>query len=138
MPAGSSSDLDDEERLRMNIARFDEVLTKNANILMVSVIDEDLPGDNPDRKSEADVLEIFVRVNREGTPLSRSDLIFSMLKLNWRESAESLPEFVREINEGNAFELDTDFVIRCLFAVSGLGTKFDPDLLRKQSVIERL
>ena len=82
---------DDEERLRVNIARFDEVLTKNPNILKVSVIDEDLPGDNPDRKSEADVLEIFVRVNREGTPLSRSDLIFSMLKLNWRESAESLP-----------------------------------------------
>ena len=46
----------------------------NANILQASVIDENLPSDNPDRKSEADVLEIFVRVNREGTPLSRSDL----------------------------------------------------------------
>ena len=129
---------DDEVRLRVNIARFDEVLAKNPNILKVSVIDEDLPGDNPDRKSEADVLEIFVRVNREGTPLSRSDLIFSMLKLNWRESAESLPEFVREINEGNSFDLDTDFVIRCLFAVSGLGTKFDLDYLRKKDNVGRL
>lgn len=129
---------DDEERLSVNIARFDEVLTKNQNILKVSVIDEDLPGDNPDRKSEADVLEIFVRVNREGTPLSRSDLIFSMLKLNWRESAESLPEFVRQINEGNAFDLDTDFVIRCLFAVSDLGTKFELDLLRKKQNVELL
>jgi hypothetical protein len=129
---------DDEERLSVNIARFDEVLTKNPNILKVSVIDEDLPGDNPDRKSEADVLEIFVRVNREGTPLSRSDLIFSMLKLNWRESAESLPEFVRQINEGNAFDIDTDFVIRCLFAVSELGTKFELDLLRKKDNVERL
>jgi len=129
---------DDEERLSVNIARFDEVLTKNPNILKVSVIDEDLPGDNPDRKSEADVLEIFVRVNREGTPLSRSDLIFSMLKLNWRESAESLPEFVRQINEGNAFEIDTDFVIRCLFAVSDLGTKFELDLLRRKDNVERL
>lgn len=122
----------------MNIARFDEVLTKNPNILKVSVIDEDLPGDDPDRKSEADVLEIFVRVNREGTPLSRSDLIFSMLKLNWRESAESLPEFVRQINEGNAFEIDTDFVIRCLFAVSELGTKFELDLLRRKDNVDRL
>ncbi len=129
---------DDEERLSTNIARFEEVLTKNQNILKVSVIDEDLPGDNPDRKSEADVLEIFVRVNREGTPLSRSDLIFSMLKLNWRESAESLPEFVRQINEGNGFALDTDFVIRCLFAVSDLGTKFELDLLRKKPDVERL
>jgi len=84
------------------------------------------------------VLEIFVRVNREGTPLSRSDLIFSMLKLNWRESAESLPEFVRLINEGNAFDIDTDFVIRCLFAVSGLGTKFELDQLRRKENVERL
>lgn len=129
---------DDEARLSENMSRFDEVLTKNPNILKVSVIDEDLPGDNPDRKSEADVLEIFVRVNREGTPLSRSDLIFSMLKLNWRESAESLPEFVRQIKEGNDFDLDTDFVIRCLFAVSGLGTKFDLDALRKKDNVHRL
>ncbi len=131
-------DEDDEARLSENMGRFDEVLTKNSNILKVSVIDEDLPGDNPDRKSEADVLEIFVRVNREGTPLSRSDLIFSMLKLNWRESAESLPEFVRQIKEGNTFDLDTDFVIRCLFAVSGLGTKFDLDALRKKDNVGRL
>lgn len=129
---------DDEGRLGENMARFHDALTMNTNILKVSVIDENLPGDNPDRKSEADVLEIFVRVNREGTPLSRSDLIFSMLKLNWRESAESLPEFVRQINEGNAFELDTDFVIRCLFAVSGLGTKFELDLLRKKDNVDRL
>lgn len=120
------------------MARFHDSLTMNTNILKVSVIDENLPASNLDRKSEADVLEIFVRVNREGTPLSRSDLIFSMLKLNWRESAESLPEFVRQINEGNAFDLDTDFVIRCLFAVSGLGTKFEVDLLRKKDHVDRL
>ncbi len=129
---------EDEGRLGENMARFHDALTMNTNILKVSIIDENLPGDNPDRKSEADVLEIFVRVNREGTPLSRSDLIFSMLKLNWRESAESLPEFVRQINEGNAFELDTDFVIRCLFAVSDLGTKFELDLLRKKDNVDRL
>jgi hypothetical protein len=77
-------------------------------------------------------------VNREGTPLSRSDLIFSMLKLNWKESAESLPQFVQEVNKGNSFEIDTDFVIRCLFAVSDLGTKFDLDRLRRKQNVERL
>ena len=72
------------------------------------------------------------------TPLSRSDLIFSMLKLNWRESAEGLPEFVRQINEGNDFGIDTDFVIRCLFAVSEMGTKFELDSLRKKQNVQRL
>ena len=126
---------DDEERLRVNIAHFDEVLTKNPNILKVSVIDKDLPGDNPDRESEANMLEIFVRVNREGTQLNRSDLIFSMLELKSARVAESLPEFVREIKEGNAFDLDTDFfVMQYLFAVSGGGRISELNHLRRKKM----
>jgi len=128
----------DKTRLSVNFARFDEVLSRDENILKVSTIDENLPSESPYRKSDADVLEVFVRVNTEGTPLSRSDLIFSMLKLNWKESATVLPEFVQRINEGNSFGINTDFVIRCLFAVSDLGTKFDINLLRKKSNVTKL
>ena len=129
---------DDAALLEENFLIFDEVFTRSQNILKLSTIDEDLPADSPYRKTETDVLEIFVRINREGTALSRSDLIFSMLKLSWKESAEGLPEFVHAINEGNSFELDTDFVVRCLFAVSGLGGKLEIDLLRKQTNIAKL
>jgi len=129
---------DDELRLDINLSRLDEALSKDENILKVSIIDENLHPDSPYRKSEADVLETFVRVNTEGTPLSRSDLIFSMLKLNWKESAEALPTFLKKVNEGNSFELDTDFVIRCLFAVSDLGSRFDLSLLRKRSNVAKL
>ena len=133
-------ELSDEEgeRLSLNLGFLHDGLTRDENILKATVLDEEKPPDNSDRKSESDVLEAFVRINREGTPLGRSDLIFSMLKLNWRESAETLPEFVDNINEGNSFELDSDFVIRCLFAVSDFGTKFDIDLLRKRSNIEKI
>jgi 5-methylcytosine-specific restriction endonuclease McrA len=129
---------EDQERLEMNLSCLGEILSKNTNILKVSIIDENLPSDTSRRKTEAEVLEMFVRVNREGAPLSQSDLTFSILKLNWKESAVSLPQFVQQVNDGNSFVLDTDFVIRCLFAVSGLGTRFDTDLLRKPSTIERL
>lgn len=129
---------DDELRLDVNLGRFVEALSKDENILKVLTIDEELPSVSDYRKSDADVLEIFVRINREGTPLSRSDLIFSMLKLKWKESAEALPHFVKNINEGNSFELDTDFVIRCLFAVSNLGTRFNIDLLRRKENIGKL
>lgn len=129
---------EDELRFDINLSRLDEALSKDENILKASIIDENLPSDSPYRKSEADVLEIFVRVNTEGTPLSRSDLIFSMLKLNWKESAEALPTFVKNVNDGNSFELDTDFVIRCLFAVSDLGSRFDLNLLRKKSNVAKL
>lgn len=132
--------LPDEASLRvdLNLAVFDEVLTKDQNILRVSTIDDGLPGNSPSRKSEADVLEVFVRINREGTPLSRSDLIFSMLKLNWKESAEALPEFVASINEGNSLSIDADFVIRCLFVVSNLGSRLDLNVLRKKSNVQAL
>ncbi|MFO7997181.1 MAG: HNH endonuclease domain-containing protein, partial [Dehalococcoidia bacterium] len=53
-------------------------------------------------------------------------------------SRQYLPEFIREINRSNSFELNNDFVIRCLFAVSNLGTKFDIDLLRKKKNVMKL
>jgi uncharacterized protein with ParB-like and HNH nuclease domain len=127
---------DDKLRLSLNLTILHQTLTIDTNILRTTVLDENKPRESPDRKTESDVLEAFVRINREGTPLSRSDLIFSMLKLNWGESATTLPDFVDRINEGNSFELDSDFVIRCLFAVSNLGTRFDIDILRKKSNIK--
>lgn len=142
MIEGLANDLklsgDEKALVTLNLGKFDDALSRDDNILKVSTIDENEPAESPYRKGEAEVLEIFVRINREGTPLTRSDLIFSMLKLNWKESAEVLPEFVERINEGNDFELDTDFVIRCLFAVSDLGTRLDLDLLRKKANVQKL
>ena len=129
---------EDELRLGFNLSQLRDVLSSDPNILKITIIDEDIPRDSEDRKDESDVLEAFVRINTEGTRLSRSDLIFSMLKLNWKESAVRLPEFVDETNKGNSFELDTDFVIRCLLAVSNLGTKFNIDLLRKKTNISKI
>jgi 5-methylcytosine-specific restriction endonuclease McrA len=137
---GEKLQLSEEDQLRvgLNFTILNSSLATDPNIVRVTVLDENKSRDSPDRKSESDVLEAFVRINREGTPLTRSDLIFSMLKLNWKESAKTLPEFVEGINKGNSFELDTDFVIRCLFAVSDLGTRFDVDVLRKKTNITKI
>lgn len=132
--------LTDEEviRLELNLNKIIHSLTNDPNVLKISTIDENKPKESQDRKSESDILEAFVRINRQGIALSRSDLIFSMLKLNWKESADELPDFIKEINEGNDLGIDVDFVIRSLFAVSDLGSKFDVDLLRKYSNIEKV
>ncbi|MBA3572367.1 MAG: DUF262 domain-containing protein [Pyrinomonadaceae bacterium] len=130
-------DANDVTRLRVNLATFDSAFTKGQS-LKLTIIDEDLAPESEERKTEADVLEIFVRINREGTPLNRSDLIFSMLKLNWKESAEALPDFVHRINKGNSLSIETDFVIRCLFAVSDLGARFNLDHLRNKKNVEKL
>lgn len=125
-------------RLELNMNKLIHSLTNDPNILKVSTIDENKPKESQDRKTESDILEAFVRINRQGITLNRSDLIFSMLKLNWKESADELPEFIKEINTGNNLGIDVDFVIRSLFTVSDLGSKFDVDLLRKYSNVEKV
>jgi hypothetical protein len=55
---------EDELRLETNLAKLDEVLTKDQNILKASIIEENKPQDSQDRQTESDVLEIFVRINR--------------------------------------------------------------------------
>lgn len=125
-------------RLELNMNKLIHSITNDGNILKVSTIDENKPKESKDRKTESDILEVFVRINRQGITLSRSDLIFSMLKLNWKESAEELPDFIKDINDGNNLGIDIDFVIRSLFSVSNLGSKFDVDLLRKHSNVEKI
>ncbi len=125
-------------RLELNMNQLIHSVTNDPNILKISTIDENKPKESKDRKTESDILEVFVRINRQGIALSRSDLIFSMLKLNWKESADELPDFIREINDGNNLGIDIDFVIRSLFTVSDLGSKFDVDLLRKYSNVEKV
>lgn len=125
-------------KVELNISKLKYVINTSPDILQVSSIDKDKDRKASDRKTESDILEIFVRINRQGTVLSRSDLVFSMLKLNWKESAEDLPAFVSSINEGNNLWLDNDFVIRSLFAVSDLGAKFDVDILRNTENVDKI
>lgn len=127
---------EDELRVGLNLSLLRDALFYERNILKATIIDENKPIDSKERKSEADVLEAFVRINRRGTPLARSDLFFSMLKLGWRHSAEAIPEVIKSLNEGNYFNFDIDFLLRSLFALSGLGARFDLNLLRQRSNVQ--
>ncbi|MFO8011910.1 MAG: DUF262 domain-containing protein [Phycisphaerae bacterium] len=126
------------DTLLQNSKAFRDAMSRDDNVVQVSTIDKDVPPRSSARKTESDVLEAFIRINRQGTPLSHSDLIFSTLKLRWKKSAEALPSFVQRINRGNSFNLDTDFVIRCLLAVSGLKTEFDTETLRHQANVKKV
>lgn len=73
-------DPNEQELVMKNIMEMKHHLQENPHILKFSTLDENKPSTAKDRKTPADILEVFVRVNREGTRLSKSDLIFSMLK----------------------------------------------------------
>jgi len=129
---------DDKIQLEVNLQTAGYALSDNTEILKTQTIDNNLPADDEKRKSPFDILEIFVRVNRQGIPLSRSDLIVSMLRLYWSEASQLLPGFLKEINSGGNLNLDNDFIIRCMFSTAGLGTRLDLDLLRKKSNVESI
>jgi uncharacterized protein with ParB-like and HNH nuclease domain len=64
------------------------------------------------------VLDIFVRINSGGTPLSYSDLLLSIASAEWqdRDAREEITSFVKELNGiGGGFNLNKDFVLKnCL------------------------
>ena len=63
-----------------------------------------------------EVLDIFVRVNSAGKPLSKTDLLFSTIVAHWEKGREEIEAFLEKLNaRGNGFQFDNDFIMRaCL------------------------
>ncbi len=128
----------EKDRLEINFHNASYVVSGSSELLKTQVIDSKLPANDKKRKSAFDILEIFVRVNTQGIRLQRSDLIVSLLRLYWEEASTLLPNLIVELNEGNNFGIDNDFVIRCMFVTAGLGTRLDFELLRNRKNVERI
>ncbi len=74
------------------------------------------------------VLEIFVRVNSGGTPLSYSDLLLSMATNQWKDldAREEVRSLVSEINTnaGRQFAFTKDLVLKSALAIAGVDLRF--------------
>lgn len=64
-----------------------------------------------------EILEIFIRANSGGTVLSKSDLMFSLIKLNWDEVEEEFEDLLESINKQNSFKFDKDFILKAALVV---------------------
>lgn len=129
---------EDEERLIENLRLPLAIMTDRRGLLQEQVIDEGLPKGDASRKTVFDILEIFMRINTQGINLTRSDLILSMLRLHWPDATDALPKFIQNVNANSNIKIDTDFIIRCIFSVAGLGTRLDISLLRKAKNVEKV
>ena len=85
------------------------------------------------------VLNIFVRVNSGGEPLSHSDLLLSIASANWKEkdAREEIIKFVHEIeNIGNGFVFNKDFVLKsCLVLGDFTNIAFKVDNFNKANML---
>jgi len=93
-----------------------------------------------ERGEELDkVLNIFVRVNSGGTPLSHSDLLLSIASASWkdRDAREEITRFVDEIsNIGDGFNFNKDFVLKtCLVLCDFPDIAFKVDNFNKSNML---
>ncbi|MCI0618109.1 DUF262 domain-containing protein, partial [bacterium] len=84
------------------------------------------------------VLNIFIRVNSGGTPLSYSDLLLSIATAQWqtKDAREEITAFVDEINNiGEGFIFDKDFVLKsCLVLTDITEIAFKVDNFNKENM----
>lgn len=58
------------------------------------------------------VLDIFIRTNKGGTPLSASDLLMSITAANWEDARERVDELVHQVRTDLGFSINRDFVMK--------------------------
>lgn len=77
------------------------------------------------------VLQIFIRINQGGTPLSYSDLLLSIATAQWKtlDARKEIHSFVDKINDiGKGFGFNKDFVLKsCLVLADIKDIKFKVD-----------
>ncbi len=90
------------------------------------------------RQTLDDVVQIFIRMNDGGTPLSHSDLLLSIAVAQWtkHDAREEIHELVDELNRiGLGFSFSKDFVLKAGLMLSDIGSVgFKVDNFNRQNM----
>ena len=121
----------DEKRAKIarNIDKFIDQFDRRS-VLLFQVVDSGQTYDH--------VLEIFERANSLGMVLSKSDLLFSTLKLKLNEMEAEFRKTLTAINQGSRYDFNTDFIIKTSLVVFGKGAKYDVKKLRDDDYIKNI
>lgn len=81
-----------------------------------------------DDQDQDKVLEIFIRTNSGGTPLSFSDLLMSIASANWtqynaRDEMKQIKEIIYGYGNPN-FNVSQDFILKSLLVLSDVDVRF--------------
>lgn len=82
------------------------------------------------------VLNIFVRVNSGGTPLSYSDLLLSIATAQWEniDARQAIHELVDDLNRtGEGFSFDKDFVLKSALVLADLDVAFKVQNFKREN-----
>lgn len=86
------------------------------------------------------VLNIFIRVNSGGTPLSYSDLLLSIASTQWKEkdAREEIMDLLDDINHvGHGFNFNKDFLLKsCLVLTDIKNIAFKVDNFKRENMLK--
>lgn len=107
----------DEGTIESNLEYLKDAVLKHPGVLSAYNEDED----SPER-----VFDIFVRVNSGGTPLGKSDLLFSFIKLTWEktEAEKVFPALLDRLNGASQFSFDVEFLLKTALMLTGEHIKY--------------
>lgn len=82
-----------------------------------------------------DVLNIFVRVNSSGTPLSKTDLLFSTIVSSWKGGRDEIESLINSMNgRGDKFAFNTDFIMRACLNLTDAPINLKINSFKKSNV----
>lgn len=80
------------------------------------------------------VLNIFVRINQGGEPLSYTDFLMSMLVNQWVEGREAINDAIDSINSDYKFNIPKDIFLRCCLYLTDSPVHFKAENFKKHNV----
>lgn len=70
------------------------------------------------------VVEIFIRTNSGGVPLSFSDLVMAVTVSKWKEARDKIDNLVKLVVSENKLSIDRDFVLKVCLVLFSQDVKF--------------
>lgn len=123
----------ESDRIYDNVELIREVFCTQENILY-QVVDSI---DRPKAYREDDIVEIFIRANSGGTPLGKSDLLFSLLNASWDEADDNMSELLEDLNR-TGYKFTRDFVLKTCLVLLGKGARYNVEKFREAKVRETI
>ena len=125
----------DKKKITRIVAKLTRIFGTEEN-LVYQVVDS---VDNPELYTEDDIVEIFIRANSGGTPLGKSDLLFSLLTSSWDEADEQMEDLLETLNK-TGYNFNRDFILKTCLSVFGKGAAYNVEKFRdiktRQSIID--
>jgi hypothetical protein len=107
---------------------------KNLNLLAKRIFDDEVINVSELSQCELDeALEIFIRFNRGGTQLSKSDLVFSTIESRWPEAKGKIESFLSNLN-GTKYKFNKDFIVRLALVLFGQNKDIQKTIVNNEIV----